>query len=50
MVKFTYLDFIKAIQNNDTIKLIGDIDVDLLRLNKLERLNYSFPLIESMIL
>lgn len=50
MVKFTYLDFIKAIQNNDTIKLIGDIDVDLLRLNKIESLNYSFPLIERMIL
>lgn len=50
MVKFTYLDFIKAIQNNDTVKLIGDIDVDLLRLNKIESLNYSFPLIERMIL
>ena len=36
MVKFTYLDFIKAIQNNDTIKLIGDIDVDLLNDDELK--------------
>lgn len=50
MVRLTYLDFIKAIQNSDTINLIGDIDVDLLKLNKIESLNYSFPLIERMIL
>lgn len=50
MVRLTYLDFIKKIQNSDTINLIGDIDVDLLKLNKIESLNYSFPLIERMIL
>ena len=50
MVRLTQLDFIKAIQNSDTINLIGDIDVDLLKLNKIESLNYSFPLIERMIL
>lgn len=50
MVRLTYLDFIKTIQNSDTINLIGDIDVDLLKLNKIESLNYSFPLIERMIL
>ena len=50
MVKFTYLDLIRAIQNNDTIQLIGEIDIDLLNSNKVESLNYSFPLIERMIL
>lgn len=50
MVKFTYLDFIRAIQNNDTIQLIGEVDINLLNSNKVESLNYSFPLIERMIL
>lgn len=50
MVKLTYLDFIRAIQNNDTIQLIGEIDINLLNSNKVESLNYSFPLIERMIL
>ena len=50
MGKFTYLDFIRAIQNNDTIQLIGKIDINLLKSNKVESLNYSFPLIERMIL
>lgn len=50
MVKFTYLDFVRAIQNNDTIQLLGKIDIDLLKSNKVESLNYSFPLIERMIL
>lgn len=50
MVKFTYLDLIRAIQNNDTIQLIGEIDIDLLNSNKVESLYYSFPLIERMVL
>ena len=50
MGKFTYLDFIRAMQNNDTIQLIGEIDINLLKSNKVESLNYSFPLIERMIL
>ena len=50
MVKITYLDLIKAIQNSNTIKLIGEIDVDLLKSNRVESLNYGFPLIERMIL
>lgn len=50
MGKFTYLDFVKVIQNDDTIKLIGKIDIDFLKSNKVETLNYSFPLIERMIL
>ena len=36
MVKFTYLDFVRAIQNNDTIQLLGKIDIDLLKSNKVE--------------
>lgn len=50
MGKITYLDLIKAIQNSNTIKLIGEIDIDLLKSNKIESLNYSFPLIERMVL
>ncbi len=50
MGKFTYLDFVRAMQNDDTIKLIGEIDIDFLKSNMVESLNYSFPLIERMIL
>lgn len=50
MDKFTYLDNIIKIQNNDTIQLIGRIDIDLLNINRIESLNYSLPLIERMIL
>ena len=50
MGKITYLDLIKAIQNSNTIKLIGEIDINLLKSNKVESLNYSFPLIERMVL
>lgn len=50
MVKLTYVDFIKAIQNEETTKLIGKIDFELLNSKKLESLYYSFPLIERMVL
>lgn len=50
MGKFTYLDFVRAIQNSDTIQLIGEIDIDFLKSYKVESLNYSLPLIERLIL
>ena len=50
MVKFTYIDMINAIQNEETVKLIGHIDTKLLNSGNLKSLYYSFPLIERMVL
>lgn len=50
MDKFKYIDLIKAVQNEETIKLVGEIDVNLLKSQKLESLYYSFPLIERLVL
>ena len=50
MVKFTYIDLINAIQNEETVKLIGQIDTKLLNSGNLKSLYYSFPLIERMVL
>lgn len=50
MVKFTYIDFIKAIENVNTRKTIGKIDVEILKTNSIEALYYIFPLIERITL
>ena len=43
MDKLLYTDFIKIYQNEDTIRLIGKIDIDFLRSECLESLFYIFP-------
>lgn len=50
MVRFTYVDLINAIQNKETIKLIGKLDTNLLNSGNPKSLYYSFPLIERIIL
>lgn len=50
MARFSYVDLISAIENEDTIKIIGKIDVRILNEPIVENLYYAFPLIERMIL
>lgn len=50
MNQMSYTDFINCYQNEDTIKVIGKIDTDILKSNKIESLFYGFPLIEKIIL
>lgn len=49
-IRITYIDLIKAIQDEETIKLIGEIDLKLLNSQTVESLYYSFPLIERLVL
>ena len=50
MIRFTYLDLIKAIEDEQTINIVGNIDTDFLSNKIVENLYYSFPLIERLIL
>jgi hypothetical protein len=50
MLKINYLDLISAIQNQETIKIIGAIDTNILNTQVIESLYYSLPLIERMVL
>lgn len=50
MYKEIYIAFIKFYENNETRKIIGKIDTDILRRERVECLYYAFPLIEKMIL
>lgn len=50
MARFTYLDFVKALQDDNTKNIIGEIDTDFLNFGTVESLYYSFPLIERMVL
>lgn len=50
MARFTYLDLIKAIEDEQTINIVGNIDTDFLSNKIVENLYYSFPLIERLIL
>lgn len=50
MDRLKYLDSIKENQNEKTINLVGDIDIDLLNNQIVETLYYAFPLIERLIL
>ena len=49
-IRITYIDLIKAIQSEETIKLIGEVDLKLLNSQTVESLYYSFPLIERLVL
>lgn len=50
MARFTYLDLIKAIEDEQTVNIVGNIDVDFLGKQIVESLYYAFPLIERLIL
>lgn len=50
MARFTYLDFIKALGDDNIKNIIGEIDTDFLNSGTVESLYYSFPLIERMVL
>lgn len=48
---FKFAQCIKSKQNEDTIKIIGEIDTEILeKRNSIETLYYALPLIERMIL
>lgn len=50
MYKIGYEDMINAIENENTIKIIGKIDTRALKTNKVDSLYYIFPLIERIVL
>lgn len=50
MDRLKYLDSIKENQNDKTINLVGNIDINLLNNQIVETLYYAFPLIERLIL
>lgn len=50
MDKEIHIAFIKYFENEETERLIGQIDVDILYEEKAECLYYIFPLIERMVL
>ena len=51
MDRFKFAQCIKSEQNEDTIKIIGEIDTDILeKRNSIEALYYALPFIERMIL
>ena len=50
MDKEIYIAFIKHFENDETKRVIGQIDVEILHEEKVECLYYIFPLIEKMIL
>ena len=47
---FAYIDIIGNMENNETKRLIGKINIDVLKNQRIESLYYIFPLIEKMIL
>lgn len=49
-MKITYIDMIKAIEDESTEKIIGKIKIGLLNVNVAKNLYYIFPLIERMVL
>lgn len=50
MDKEVHIAFIKYFENDETKRVIGQIDVDILYEEKVECLYYIFPLIERMVL
>ena len=50
MDKEIYIAFIKYFENDETKRVIGQIDVEILHEEKVECLYYIFPLLEKMIL
>jgi len=47
--KEIHIAFIKYFENEETERVIGQIDIDMLYKEKVECLYYIFPLIEKMI-
>ena len=50
MYRIDYEMMIDALENDETIKLIGKIDTAAIRKNNIESLYYEFPLIERVVL
>lgn len=50
MVKLSYADFVVAMENDQTIEVIGKIDKEIISSQKVESLYYIFPLIERIVL
>ncbi len=49
MKKITFIDLIKAIEDESTERIIGKIKTELLNVRVAENLYYIFPLIERMV-
>ena len=49
MDKIPYVDFIEIYENEQTINLVGKIDTQFLKQNRIETLYYSLPLIERIV-
>jgi len=49
-MKITYIDMIKAIEDESTERIVGKIKTELLNIKAAENLYYIFPLIERMVL
>lgn len=49
-MKITYIDMIKAIEDESTERIVGKIKTELLNIKVAENLYYIFPLIERMVL
>lgn len=50
MARFSYVDLISAVEDEETINVIGKIDLDILSSQIVESLYYMFPLIERLVL
>lgn len=50
MHRITYEMIIKAVENDETINLVGKIDIEAIKKNSIESLYYLFPLIERVVL
>ena len=50
MARFSYVDLISAVEDEETINVIGKIDLDILNSQIVESLYYMFPLIERLVL
>lgn len=50
MARFSYVDLISVVEDEETINVIGKIDLDILNTQIVESLYYMFPLIERLVL
>lgn len=49
-MRLSYIDLIKGIENDETINIIGKIDLEAISIKNNDYLFYVFPLIERLIL
>lgn len=49
MDKKEYVEFIEMYESDDTKKIIGKLDINILKLEKIENLYYTLPLIERLV-